>query len=69
MDDKEYAISFEAGSGLDEVNSGCETLGAAKKVALGYQKDGAKNITIKYYRDGDLLHQWYLVGNKWKQYE
>ena len=67
--DREYAISFEAGSGLDEVNSGATTLAGAKKVALGYRRDGARNITIKFYEDGDLRHQWDLKGNKWVQYE
>lgn len=67
--DREYAISFEAGSGLDEVNSGCSTLAGAKKVGRGYFKDGASNVTIKFYEDGDLRHQWDLKDGKWIQYE
>ena len=67
--DREYAISFIAGSGLDEVNSGVTTLAAAKKVARGYYKDGASQVVIKFYEDGDIRHQWDFDGKKFVQYE
>ncbi len=67
--DKEYAISFVGPHGLDEVNSGELTLTGAKRVARIYEDDGAKQITIKLYEEGDIKHQWDLKEGTWYQYE
>ena len=70
MDDKEYAVSYYKDGILDEIGlHDVTTLAQAISIAEDIAGKGATQVTIKYYEDGDLRHQWDLKGVSWVQYE
>lgn len=68
--DEEYAISYYDRKGvLHEVGMGVFTLNEAQKEAKWYIRNGASEVVIKYYADGDLKHQWDYKNGNWVRYE
>lgn len=67
--DREYAICFKMNGVLDEINLHSAVLQQAKSNASYYIKNGATDVTIKLYEEGDLVHQWDWKDGKWVQYE
>lgn len=66
--DREYAVCFKGPNGLDEIGLGPDFF-VAQKIARGYADDGATQVVLKHYEEGDLIHQWDLINGKWKKYE
>ncbi len=72
MEDREHARSYYDKKGvLVEVRLNAAVLQEAKAKALSYIKNGIakKQVTIKLYEDGDIVHQWDCKNSKWVQFE
>lgn len=64
-----WCVSFKGPNGLDEHDLPATTLAQAKEVVGRWLELSWREVTIKQFRDGDLVHQWDLKGKRWVQYE
>lgn len=71
--DSEYAVCYKDSNGVTEERLKATNLDDAKEEAMWYVKRLADEITIKFYEEGDLRHQWDYIGKNglsaWSQYE
>lgn len=67
--DEAWCVCFKGPNGLDEIDLPATSLREAKFVAEKWMEKDWKDITIKFYKDGDLAHQWDYKNKAWVQYE